>query len=97
MTDSVLSRKRQRYDNGDDLADMSDMFGGGAGMAGGIDPEIIFQMMGGQGGGFGGGFPGGGGGGFPGGATFSFGGNGRPRQRGGGFPGGGFPGGFQFS
>lgn len=65
--------------------DMSDMFGGGggAGMAGGIDPEILFSMMG-QGGGFGGG------GGFPGGGGFSFQ-DGRQRQR------GGFPGNFQFS
>lgn len=77
-------RKRARYDSGDDLVDPSDMFGGGMGGGmGGIDPEIIIQMMGGQGGhGFGGGgFGGFGGGGFPGG--------GRSRGRG-GFGGGGF-------
>lgn len=80
------NRKRARYDSGDDLVDPSDMFSGGMGGGmGGIDPEIIIQMMGGQGGhGFGGGGFGGfggGGGGFPGG--------GRSRGRG-GFPGGGF-------
>lgn len=77
-------QKRARYDSGDDLVDPSDMFGGGMGGGmGGIDPEIIIQMMGGQGGhGFGGGgFGGFGGGGFPGG--------GRSRGRG-GFGGGGF-------
>ncbi|KAK1750694.1 hypothetical protein QBC47DRAFT_309134 [Echria macrotheca] len=68
-------QKRARYDNGDDLMDMSDMFGGG-GMGGGIDPEIIFNMMG-QGG------FGGGGGGFPGGG-FSFN-SGGPRARGQGY------------
>lgn len=91
------NRKKARYDNGDDLMDPSDMFGGGGmgGGMGGIDPEILFSMMGNQGGfGGGGGFRGGGGfpggaGGFPGGA--------------GGFPGGtrrgpgGYPGGFNFS
>lgn len=62
----------------------------GGGM-GGIDPEILFSMMGNQGGFGGGGFRGGGG--FPGGggAQFNFGGAGP--QRGGG----GFPGGFNFS
>lgn len=81
-----MSRKRERYDSGADLADPSDMFGGG-GMGGGIDPEILFSMMG-QGGAFGGGgFHGGAG--FPGGASFSF--NDRPRGR------GGFPQGFNFS
>ncbi|KAM5369266.1 hypothetical protein ACJZ2D_009087 [Fusarium nematophilum] len=84
-------QKRARYDNGDDLLDPNDMFGGGGmgGGMGGIDPEILFSMMG-QQGGFGGGgfrtsggFPGGGG------ASFNFGGD--PRQR------GGFPGGFNFS
>ena len=88
-------RKRTRYDNGDDLLDPADMFGGGMGGGmGGIDPEILFSMMGNQGG-FGGG--GGGfrsqGGGFPGGASFNFEGGGDGRQRGGGFP----PGGFNFS
>lgn len=76
-------RKRARYDSGDDLVD-SDMFGGG-GMSGGIDPEVLFSMMGQGGFGGGGGFPGGG---------FSFngggGGGGRPRPGGGGYPGGGF-------
>ncbi|KAK3692434.1 hypothetical protein B0T22DRAFT_13649 [Podospora appendiculata] len=84
------SQKRARYDSGDDLADMSDMFGGGGGggMAGGIDPEILFSMMGGGGGG-GHGF---GGGGFPGGGGFGgFGGEQRQRSR------GGFPQGFQYS
>ncbi|KAI2642659.1 hypothetical protein GGS21DRAFT_544768 [Xylaria nigripes] len=77
-------QKRNRYDSGEDLVDPSEMFsGGGGGMAGGIDPEILFSMMNG-GAGFGGA---GGGGGFPGGG---FPGGGFP---GGGFPGGGFPGG----
>ncbi|KAK4250539.1 hypothetical protein C7999DRAFT_38384 [Corynascus novoguineensis] len=75
-------QKRERYDSGVDLADPSDMFGGG-GMGGGIDPEIIFSMMGGMGGGG----PFGGGGGFPGGGGFSF--NDRGRGRG-GFPSQGF-------
>ncbi|KAG5984757.1 hypothetical protein E4U55_003269 [Claviceps digitariae] len=88
--------KKASYDNGDDLLDPADIFGGGGmgGGMGGIDPEILFSMMGNQGG-FGGGggfrhaggFPGGAtggfpaGGGFPGGATFSFGngGGGHPR------------------
>ncbi|KAI0408753.1 hypothetical protein F4802DRAFT_364711 [Xylaria palmicola] len=57
-------QKRARYDSGEDLIDPSEMFGGGGGMAGGIDPEILFSMMNGgaafggggfQGGGFGGG------------------------------------------
>jgi DnaJ family protein C protein 7 len=83
-TNSMI-RKRERYDSGADLADPADMFGGG-GMGGGIDPEILFSMMG-QGGAFGGGgFPGGG---FPGGASFTF--NDRPRGR------GGFPQSFNFS
>ncbi|KAL2133689.1 hypothetical protein VTI74DRAFT_1917 [Chaetomium olivicolor] len=73
-------QKRERYDSGVDLQDPSDMFGGG-GMGGGIDPEILFSMMGGMGG-MGGGGPFGGGGGFPGGAGgFGFG--GQPRGRGG--------------
>ncbi|GAB1320770.1 hypothetical protein MFIFM68171_10980 [Madurella fahalii] len=79
-------QKRERYDSGVDLADPSDMFGGG--MGGGIDPEILFSMMG-QGGAFGGGGGFHGGAGFPGGASFSF--NDRPRGR------GGFPQGFNFS
>ncbi|CAK7268371.1 hypothetical protein SEPCBS119000_003027 [Sporothrix epigloea] len=49
------SQKRARYDSGEDLVDPSDMFGGG-GMHGGIDPEILFSMMGNQGGFGGGGF-----------------------------------------
>ncbi|KND87956.1 DnaJ subfamily C member 7 [Tolypocladium ophioglossoides CBS 100239] len=87
-------QKKAAYDNGDDLLDPSDMFGGGGmgGGMGGIDPEILFGMMGNQGGGFGGGgfrtaggFPGGAGGfpsggSFPGGASFNF--NGAGRQRG---------------
>jgi DnaJ family protein C protein 7 len=89
-------QKRAAYDNGDDLMDPNDMFGGGGmgGGMGGIDPEILFSMMGqqgfgGGGGGFrsAGGFPGGGGGG---GAHFNFGGD--PRQQRGGYPGG-----FNFS
>ncbi|WAO88614.1 J domain-containing protein [Fusarium falciforme] len=67
-------QKRARYDNGDDLVDPNDMFGGGGmgGGMGGIDPEILFNMMGGQGGFGGGGFRSAGG--FPGGgASFSFG------------------------
>jgi DnaJ homolog subfamily C member 7 len=67
-------QKRARYDSGDDLMDPADMFGGG-GMGGfqqaGIDPEMLFHMMGGMGG-MGGGMPRGGaqgfGGGFPGGS-----------------------------
>ncbi|KAK4242419.1 hypothetical protein C8A03DRAFT_40234 [Achaetomium macrosporum] len=59
-------QKRERYDSGVDLQDPSDMFGGG--MGGGIDPEILFSMMGGMGGGG----PFAGGAGFPGGAGFSF-------------------------
>ncbi|TDZ51807.1 DnaJ-like protein subfamily C member 7-like protein [Colletotrichum trifolii] len=95
------SQKRARYDSGEDLIDPSDMFGGGGGMGGGmggmggmpggIDPEILFNMMGGGGGGFGGGgsfngggFPGGGGG------HFSFDGSGGGRPRGGGYGGRGF-------
>jgi len=80
-------QKRQRYDSGVDLQDPSDMFGGGMGGGmGGIDPEILFSMMG-QGGGFSGGFPGGS---FPGGG-FSFN-TGGSRSR----P-GSFPQGFHFS
>ncbi|EHK41429.1 hypothetical protein TRIATDRAFT_173440, partial [Trichoderma atroviride IMI 206040] len=85
-------QKRARYDNGDDLMDPADMFGGGMGGGmGGIDPEILFSMMGNQGG-FGGGgfqsrgFPGGAGG-FPGGASFNFGGAGPGGRQRGGFPG----------
>ncbi|KOS19271.1 DnaJ -like protein subfamily C member 7 -like protein [Escovopsis weberi] len=100
-------QKRARYDNGDDLLDPSDMFssGGMGGGMGGIDPEILFSMMGNQGG-FGGGggggfrsaggFPGGGGGfggagGFPGGASFNFGNAGAGGRSRGGFGGAGFP------
>ncbi|TID24523.1 TPR-like protein [Venturia nashicola] len=60
-------QKRQRYDSGVDLEDPADMFGGGGmqgfGGPGGIDPSMLFNMMGGQGGG-GFSFQGGGGGGF---------------------------------
>jgi DnaJ family protein C protein 7 len=93
------SEKRTRYDNGEDLIDPSEMFGGGSpfgGMGGGasmnISPEMLFNMMG-----------GGGGGGMPGGFSFATGGGGSPfgggggggrsRGRGGG---GGFPPGFGF-
>lgn len=48
--------------------DPSEMFNGGGGMAGGIDPEILFSMMNG-GGGFGGGGGSFNGGGFNGGRT----------------------------
>ncbi|GAW22230.1 hypothetical protein ANO14919_117660 [Xylariales sp. No.14919] len=77
-------QKRARYDSGEDLIDPSEMFGGGGGMAGGIDPEILFSMMNGGAafGGGGGGFPGGG---FPG---AGFGGS-RTRAQ-------GFPSGFHF-
>ncbi|KAG9981491.1 hypothetical protein KCU78_g21483, partial [Aureobasidium melanogenum] len=72
------SQKRARYDSGEDLIDPSEQFGGGGfggGMGAQIDPEVLFQMFGGQmgGGGFGGGMGGGarrGGGGFPGGFHF---------------------------
>ncbi|KAM7200255.1 DnaJ subfamily C member 7 [Rhypophila sp. PSN 637] len=78
-------QKRARYDSGDDLIDPSDMFGGGGMGHGGIDPEIIFSMMGGaHGAQFGGG-------GFGGGGGFPFGGQGQ-RARGGG----GFQSGFSF-
>ncbi|KAI8634724.1 hypothetical protein F5Y19DRAFT_122182 [Xylariaceae sp. FL1651] len=69
-------QKRARYDSGEDLMDPSEMFNGGGGMAGGIDPEILFSMMNG-----GAAFGGGGGGGFPGGGF-----GGRTRAQ--GFPGG---------
>ncbi|KAM0803385.1 hypothetical protein BDR22DRAFT_886759 [Usnea florida] len=91
--------KRARYDSGEDLIDPSEMFaqqGGGFPMQGGggmnISPEMLFNMMGGAGGG---GFSfqtGGMGGASPFGAAG--GGGGRSRQRG-GFP-GGMPGGFGF-
>jgi DnaJ family protein C protein 7 len=80
-------QKRERYDSGIDLMDPHEQhgFGGGGfgGMGGGvqIDPEMLFNMMGGGGRGGGGFSQFGGGGGFPGGM-----GGGR-----GGFPGGGFP------
>ncbi|KAI5284972.1 hypothetical protein KEM54_000918 [Ascosphaera aggregata] len=79
-------QKRAAYDNGDDLMDPADMFGGGmgGGFGGGgavhIDPNVLFNMMNGGGGGFsGGGFggAGGAGGGFPGGG-FSFSSGGSP-------------------
>lgn len=72
VTDSFF-RKRARYDSGEDLVDPSDMFGGGGGMHGGIDPEILFSMMGNQGGFGGGGF------------QFNQGGNSRQRAYPGGF------------
>lgn len=96
--------KRQRYDSGEDLIDPSEMFanagagGGGFHMGGGIDPEMLFNMM--NGGGRGGpsfSFSSGGGGmggspfgGSPFGST-SFGGGGRTRGT------SGFPPGFSFS
>ena len=63
--------KRARYDSGEDLLDPMDMSGGMGGGGVQIDPSIIFNMMGGQGGRPGGGF------------TFTTGGN----RAGGGFPG----------
>ncbi|KAG5976007.1 hypothetical protein E4U56_002672 [Claviceps arundinis] len=57
--------KKASYDNGDDLMDPADMFGGMGGGMGGIDPEILFSMMGNQGGFGGGGFRHAGGGAFP--------------------------------
>lgn len=54
-------QKRKRYDAGDDLVDINDMFGGGmhpgaSGMHTHIDPDMFFNMMNGSGGAFGGGF-----------------------------------------
>ncbi|KAI4222638.1 MAG: hypothetical protein L6R36_005998 [Xanthoria steineri] len=91
--------KRARYDSGEDLIDPSEMFsqgGGGFPMGGGmggmgINPEMLFNMMGQGGGGMGGGgfsFSTAGGFGGPGGSGGSRGG----RSRGAG----GFPGGFSF-
>ncbi|OLL23550.1 DnaJ subfamily C member 7 [Neolecta irregularis DAH-3] len=67
-------QKRARYDSGADLE--SDLMGHGGGFGGGhatggIDPEILFQMMNSMGG-MGGGFPGGGRGRGPGGFSFDF-------------------------
>ena len=46
--------KKARFDNGEDLLEPSDMFGSGMGSFGGggvqIDPEMLFNMMGGMGG-----------------------------------------------
>ena len=93
-------QKKERYDSGVDLQDPAEMFGGGmggspfgGGMGGGvqIDPEMLFNMMGGMGGmGGGGGSRGGGG------PTFSFstGGAGGSPFGGGGRR--GAPGGFPF-
>ena len=84
-------QKRQIYDSGADLMEpgMGGMggghpFGGMGGMGGGvqIDPEMLFNMMG---GGMGGGRGGGGSGGFPGGFSFLTGGPGMGGGRG-GFP-----------
>lgn len=89
-------QKRERYDSGVDLMEPGEGFGGGSpfgggmgGMGGGvqIDPEVLFNMMGGGGRGGGGGFSFASGGGSP----FG-GGGGMPRgQRGGFGGGGGFP------
>jgi DnaJ family protein C protein 7 len=89
-TDLTDLRKREAYDRGDDLIDPSEMFGGMGGMGGmhpgmsggvQLDPEMLFNMMG-------GGRPGGGG------PAFSFGGmpSGGGQRRGGDQ----FPGGFSF-
>ena len=91
-------QKKQRYDSGEDLIDPSEMFSGGSPFGGGmggvqIDPEMLFNMMGGgMGGGGRGGFPGGGFGGA-GGPQFSFStGGGSPFDGMGGMPGmGGSP------
>ncbi|KAI9680972.1 MAG: hypothetical protein M1829_001052 [Trizodia sp. TS-e1964] len=84
----IDSDKRQRYDNGDDLIDPSDMFGGSGmhgGMHGGmggvqLDPEFLFNMMSGM--------PGGGGSGGSSGFSFSSGGpfNGPRTSRASGMP-----------
>lgn len=101
MLTTPSTRKRARYDSGEDLIDPSDMFAnmggsgmGGFGMGGGggvsIDPEMLFNMMGGGG-------PGGGGGG--GGFRFSTGGGGSPFASAGASgrrAQGGFPPGFSF-
>ena len=94
--------KRARYDSGEDLIDPSEMFGGGGGGgfgAGGmqIDPEMLFNMMGGGMGGMGGRGGMGGMGGMGGSPGFSFStgpGGGNPFG-GGGRSRGGFEG-FQF-
>ena len=83
-------QKRQRYDNGEDLLDPSEMFGtsGMGGFGGGvqIDPTMLFNMMGGMGGA--------GMGGARGGPSFTFSTGGNPF--GGSRQAGGFPGGFGF-
>ena len=81
--------KRMRFDNGDDLLDPSEMFGGGGmgGFGGGgvqIDPEMLFNMMGGMGGGRGPSFT------FSTGGAAPFGGGSRQRSA------NGFPPGFGF-
>jgi DnaJ homolog subfamily C member 7 len=53
----LSNRKRARYDSGEDLIDPSEMFAGAGGFPGGmggmgINPEMLFNMMGGGGGGF---------------------------------------------
>lgn len=79
----VLSdaKKRQRYDNGQDLDEMNSGMGGGGGD---IDPNLLFQAF------FGGG---GGGGGSPFGFQQGAGAGSQRRQQ----SSGGFPGGFSFS
>ncbi len=87
--------KRARYDSGEDLVDPSDVFGGGGGgFPGGmgISPEVIFNMMNGQGGGGGFSFSSGGGGGSPFGGSSSSARGGRGRSS----AAGGFPGSFNF-
>lgn len=82
----VLSdaKKKQRYDNGQDLDDSGCGFGDGMGAE--IDPNLIFQAF------FGGGGGGGGGDGFP--FTFS---TSSSSSRSSGRGGGGGPGGFAFN
>ena len=81
--------KKMRFDNGEDLLDPPEMFGGGGmgGFGGGgvqIDPQMLFNMMGGMGGGRGSSFT------FSSGPGGPFGGGGRQRN------GNGFPPGFGF-
>jgi len=51
----LVNRKRARYDSGEDLLDPSEMFASAGGFPGGmggvaINPEVLFNMMGGGGG-----------------------------------------------
>ena len=82
-----VNRKRARYDSGEDLIDPSEIFAGASGFPGGmggvsINPEMLFNMMGGGGGA---GFS------FAGGSPFAGGAYGGPRPRGGNPFGEGYP------